>query len=146
MLLYGRLGTHMLFIAISLLFQSCRKFNHFHVNVITNNRCVIGACPYLRLTDIQGSVPMHVMPLLGSLYNFRLLAASPQTATLINTQVIISVINRGCFTGPQSVFSWSISNWIERFRYLRLYTISFTSVDLNPLSLIKLFACKSSFA
>ena len=146
MLLNGRLGHHMLFIAISLLFQSGRKFNHFHVNVIATNWCVIGACPYLRLTDIQGSVPMHVMPLLGSLYNVRLLAASPQTATLINTQLIMIIINRGCSTGPQSVYSWRISYWIDRFRYLRLYTISFTSVDLNPLSLIKLFACKSSFA
>ena len=214
MLLDGRLGHHVLFVTISLLFQWCMRFNNFYVNVIATDRGIIWTRPNLCFTVIQRSVHMHVSLLLVSLYNFRSLAASLviflsgiNWVTLHNTQLIKFLIdsafssvnllfnstflafslrgrvpwvviagtmgsilkglvliathgasshtslyiflinfNRSCISvGPQSVFSWWISYWIKRFRYLRLYTIIYTSRYPNSLSFIKLFAYKSSF-
>ena len=214
MLLDGRLGHHVLFVTISLLFQCCMGFNNFYVNVIATDRGIIWTRPNLCFTVIQRSVHMHVSLLLVSLYNFRSLAASLviflsgiNWVTLHNTQlikflidcafssvnllfnstflafslrgrvpwvviastmgsilkVLVFIVTDGTcshtsfhiflikfnrssiITGPQRVLSWWISNWIKRFRYLRLYTIIYTSGYPNSLSLIELFASKSSF-
>ena len=83
---------------------------------------------------------------MGSILKGLVLIVTRVASSHTGLHIFLINFNRSYISvGPQSVFSWWISNRIKRFRYLRLYTIIYTSGYPNSLSLIELFACKSSF-
>ena len=83
---------------------------------------------------------------MGSILKGLVLIVTHGASSHTGLHIFLINFNRSYISvGPQSVFSWCISYRIKRFRYLRLYTIIYSSGYPNSLSLIELFANKSSF-